>query len=113
MGKFTHADAGQMNMYLNYARQHWINADENPPVGLMLCSEKDAAVARYQGSGNTVLAREYELAMPNEHRLAEKLESTRSRILLFPPREGSHSGGSAEVSRHDWAVTVSGSRSQP
>jgi predicted nuclease of restriction endonuclease-like (RecB) superfamily len=83
VGKFTHADAGQMNLYLNYARQHWMNPDENPPVGLILCSEKDASVARYslEGLGNTVLAREYELALPNEHRLTEKLESTRSRIL--------------------------------
>ena len=31
-GKFTHADAGQMNLYLNYARKHWVNPDENPPA---------------------------------------------------------------------------------
>jgi hypothetical protein len=30
LGKFTHADAGQMNLYLNYAREHWTNPDENP-----------------------------------------------------------------------------------
>jgi len=83
VGKFTHADAGQMNLYLNYARQHWSNPDENPPVGLVLCSEKDVAVAHYslEGLGNTVLAREYELVLPNQRRLAKKLESTRSRIL--------------------------------
>jgi len=33
LGKFTHADAGQMNLYLNYAREHWTNAEENPPIG--------------------------------------------------------------------------------
>jgi predicted nuclease of restriction endonuclease-like (RecB) superfamily len=32
LGKFTHADAGQMNLYLNYAREHWSNPDENPPI---------------------------------------------------------------------------------
>ena len=42
---FTHADAGQMHMYLNYAKAHWTLPDENPPVGLILCAEKDAAVA--------------------------------------------------------------------
>jgi predicted nuclease of restriction endonuclease-like (RecB) superfamily len=69
VGKFTHADAGQMNLYLNYARKHWVNPDENPPVGLILCSERDAAVAHYslESLGNTVLAREYELALPDEH----------------------------------------------
>jgi predicted nuclease of restriction endonuclease-like (RecB) superfamily len=84
VGKFTHADAGQMNLYLNYARKHWVNPDENPPVGLILCSERDAAVAHYslESLGNTVLAREYELALPDEHRLAERLALTRNRLLL-------------------------------
>jgi YhcG PDDEXK nuclease domain len=83
VGKFTHADAGQMNLYLNYARQNWTNPGENPPVGLILCSERDAAVARYSLAGlrNRVLAREYELALPDEHRLTERLASTRSRLL--------------------------------
>jgi hypothetical protein len=40
LGKFTHADAGQMHLYLNYAREHWTNAGENPPVGLILCLKK-------------------------------------------------------------------------
>ena len=43
LGKFTHADAGQMHLYLNYAREHWMLAGENPPVGLILCAEKDSA----------------------------------------------------------------------
>jgi len=30
-GKFTHADAGQMHLYLNYAREHWTMPGENPP----------------------------------------------------------------------------------
>lgn len=39
LGKFTHADAGQMHLYLNYAREHWTLVGENPPVGLILCAE--------------------------------------------------------------------------
>jgi predicted nuclease of restriction endonuclease-like (RecB) superfamily len=35
LGKFTHADAGQMNLYLNYAREQWSNPHENPPIGLI------------------------------------------------------------------------------
>lgn len=31
LGRFTHADAGQMHMYLNYAHEHWTRPDENPP----------------------------------------------------------------------------------
>ena len=40
LGRFTHADAGQMHLYLNYAGEHWTQQDENPPVGLILCAEK-------------------------------------------------------------------------
>ena len=50
-GKFTHADAGQMHMYLNYAREHWTRESENPPVGLILCSQRDEAIARYALDG--------------------------------------------------------------
>ncbi|MCY4366215.1 MAG: PDDEXK nuclease domain-containing protein [Chloroflexi bacterium] len=49
IGAFTHADAGQMHFYLNYARDHWVQEGENPPVGLILCSEKDEALAHYAG----------------------------------------------------------------
>jgi predicted nuclease of restriction endonuclease-like (RecB) superfamily len=79
VGKFTHADAGQMHLYLNYAREHWVRPDENPPVGLILCSAKDDAVARYalEGLPSKVLAREYRLALPAEKRLAAEIEKTR------------------------------------
>jgi predicted nuclease of restriction endonuclease-like (RecB) superfamily len=79
VGKFTHADAGQMHLYLNYAREHWMQADENPPVGLILCAEKDDAIAKYalEGLPNKVLAREYKLALPDEKRLAAEIEKTR------------------------------------
>ena len=58
LGKLTHADAGQMHLYLNYAREHWVLPGENPPVGLILCAEKDQAIGRYalEGLSNTVLA---------------------------------------------------------
>ncbi|MBI3409593.1 MAG: DUF1016 domain-containing protein [Planctomycetes bacterium] len=79
LGKFTHADAGQMHLYLNYAREHWTNADENPPVGLILCTHKDEAVAHYalEDLPNKVLAAEYRLALPDERTLARELERTR------------------------------------
>jgi len=79
VGKFTHADAGQMHLYLNYAREHWTQSDENPPVGLILCAEKDDAIAKYalEGLPNKVLAREYKLALPDEKRLVAEIEKTR------------------------------------
>jgi predicted nuclease of restriction endonuclease-like (RecB) superfamily len=79
IGKFAHADAGQMHTYLNYARQHWTNEGENPPVGLILCSEPNDALAQYalDGLPNKVLTREYRLALPLEKQLVAELEKTR------------------------------------
>jgi predicted nuclease of restriction endonuclease-like (RecB) superfamily len=79
LGKFTHADAGQMHLYLNYARDHWVNEGENPPVGVILCAEKDHAVARYalEGLPNKVLAAEYRTTLPDEKTLATEVEIKR------------------------------------
>lgn len=82
LGKFTHADAGQMHMYLNYAREHWTHKDENPPIGLILCAQKDNALAHYalEGLSNKVMAAEYRTTLPDEKTLAAELERT-SKLL--------------------------------
>ena len=79
LGKLTHADAGQMHMYLNYAREHWTLEGENPPVGLILCAHRDEAVAHYalEALPNKVLAAEYRTALPDEALLAEEIRRTR------------------------------------
>ena len=84
IGTFTHADAGQMHFYLNYAREHWVRDGENPPVGLILCSEKDEALARYalEGLSNNVMAAEYRITLPDEKLLAAELDRTRQTIEL-------------------------------
>ena len=82
LGEFTHADAGQMHLYLNYAREHWTYPGENPPVGLILCNKKDEAVAKYalDGLPNKVLASEYQMTLPDEKILVEELRRTRQII---------------------------------
>jgi predicted nuclease of restriction endonuclease-like (RecB) superfamily len=94
IGKFGYADAGQMHLYLNYAREHWMKPGENPPVGLILCAAKGAAEAHYalDNLPNKVLAAEYQTVLPDEKLLAEELE--RSRIELEARRlAGSRSKG--------------------
>ncbi|MHB1389666.1 MAG: PDDEXK nuclease domain-containing protein [Thermoleophilia bacterium] len=82
LGKFKPADVGQMHFYLNYARENWTNADENPPVGLILCAEKNSAVAHYalEGLPNKVLAAEYITALPAESTLAAEVDEVRKRF---------------------------------
>ena len=82
VGKFSYADAGQMHLYLNYAREHWMKEGENPPVGLILCAEKGAAEAHYalDGLPNKVLAAEYQTVLPDEKLLAAELDKTRREL---------------------------------
>lgn len=82
VGKFNHADVGQMNLYLNYALEQLTLPDEKPPVGLILCSEHDKVVAHYAMGNmlNKVMAAEYHLSLPDTQKLAEEIEKTR--ILL-------------------------------
>ncbi len=82
VGKFSHADAGQMHLYLNYAREHWMKPGENPPVGLILCAEKGADEARYalEGLSNKVLAAEYRMVLPDVELLAQELARTRKAL---------------------------------
>ena len=93
-GKFSYADAGQMHLYLNYAREHWMKPGENPPVGLILCADKGAAEAHYalENLPNKVLAAEYRTVLPEEKLIARELERSRreleARRLAWPRTRG-------------------------
>ena len=82
LGCFTHADAGQMHVYLNYAQEHWTLHGENPPVGVILCSSKGESLVRYATDAlqNKMLVREYLTALPDEKVLASELEKTRKTL---------------------------------
>jgi predicted nuclease of restriction endonuclease-like (RecB) superfamily len=90
IGRFSHADAGQMHMYLNYAREHWVKPGENPPVGLILCSGKGNNEAHYalEGLPNKVLAAEYQTVLPDEKLLADELDRTRRELGARRIRHG-------------------------
>jgi predicted nuclease of restriction endonuclease-like (RecB) superfamily len=82
LGTLDHADAGQMHLYVSYAAEHWTHEGENPPVGIILCSSADAALARYtlDTLPNKVMAREYQLALPAVKKLEAELAETRKRL---------------------------------
>jgi hypothetical protein len=87
LGRFTHADAGQMHLYLNYAREHWTHEGENPPVGLILCAKKNAEVAKYalEGLPNKVMAAQYRTTLPEEKTLVAQLVETQKLLEHRPP----------------------------
>jgi predicted nuclease of restriction endonuclease-like (RecB) superfamily len=82
LASLTAGDVGQMNLYLNDARHHWMRENENPPVGLILCAEHRAGVARYalEGLTNKVLAAAYRTVLPSEETLTAELERTRKAL---------------------------------
>jgi predicted nuclease of restriction endonuclease-like (RecB) superfamily len=82
VGALGYEDAGQMHLYLNYAREHWTREGENPPVGLILCSTKGAGMARYtlDNLPNTVMAAEYQTVLPGVERLIEEMDRTRREV---------------------------------
>jgi len=84
VGKFSHADAGQMHMYLNYTKAHWMKPGENPPIGLILCAEKGNAEAHYalDGLPNKILAAEYKTVLPDEKLLADEIEKTQQALSI-------------------------------
>jgi predicted nuclease of restriction endonuclease-like (RecB) superfamily len=79
IGRLVHADIGQMHLYCNFAREHWMQPGENPPVGLILCTEKNDSLAHYamEGLHNKMLVREYLTALPKESALAAEVSRTR------------------------------------
>lgn len=78
-GKFSHADAGQMNLYLNYARENLKLPDESDPVGIILCGGKNEALVRYATGGikAKVFASKYLTILPDEETLRQEILRTR------------------------------------
>ena len=84
VGKLTHQDLGQMQMYVNYYQRELTAQDENPPIGIVLCTDKSEAVVRYAlPEGNKqIFASRYKLHLPTEKELAAELQRERRQIEL-------------------------------
>ncbi|MFO0951217.1 MAG: PDDEXK nuclease domain-containing protein [Isosphaeraceae bacterium] len=84
VGKLTHQDLGEMQMYVNYYQRELTAPDENPPIGVVLCTDKSEAVVRYTlPEGNTqIFASRYKLHFPTEQELAEEIQRERRQIEL-------------------------------
>ena len=69
--------AGQINMYLNYYASEVNDPDDNPPIGIILCTEKDSITAEYAlgGLSNNIFASRYVLYMPNKEQLIRQVEN--------------------------------------
>lgn len=75
--KLTPEAAGQLNMYLNYYAAEVNDPDDNPPIGIILCTEKNSIAAEYAlgGLSNNIFASRYVLYMPDKEQLIAQVEA--------------------------------------
>ena len=74
-GTLTHQDLGQMQMYVNYFTRELMNEGDNPPIGIVLCAEKNDAIVKYTlpEGNNQIFASKYLTYLPTEEELKKEL----------------------------------------
>ncbi len=89
VGKLTHQDIGQMDSYVRVFDEHMRPKGDNPSIGLILCSSKNEAVAKYSvlSENRQIFAAKYQKLLPTEKQLAREIVRER-RLVDAPPRAG-------------------------
>ncbi len=82
VGKLTHQDIGQMDSYVRMFDAHARPKDDNPTIGLILCSKKNEAIAKYSvlNEGSQIFAAKYVKVLPTEQELTREIERERRLI---------------------------------
>ncbi|MBR1880340.1 MAG: DUF1016 family protein [Prevotella sp.] len=80
-GELTHQDLGQLQMYVNYYDRNEKLPDENPTIGILLCTEKNDTVVRMTlpEDNKTILASEYKLYLPTTEQLVNEVNEVKKR----------------------------------
>jgi YhcG PDDEXK nuclease domain len=89
LGEFSHSDAGQMNVYLNYYKENEMENGDNPPVGIILCASKNETLVKYATTGlpQKVFVSKYMINLPSEKELKKIIEEEQRKISIdFPKR---------------------------
>lgn len=82
VGELSHQDIGQMDMYVRLYEDKYKNADDNPTIGLILCTHKDQTIVKYSvlSESKQLFASKYALCLPTEAELIAELE--REKLLI-------------------------------
>ena len=83
-GKLTHQDLGQLQMYVNYYDRNEKLPDENPTIGILLCTRNnDTLVRTTLPEGNkTIMASEYQLYLPTEQQLIKEVNEVKEQMQM-------------------------------
>ncbi len=73
---FTHEHLGQLNTYVNWYRENEMTSADNPPVGILLCTDKNHPLVQYAlaGMDNQLFVSKYQLELPEEKQIKAFLE---------------------------------------
>lgn len=84
VGELTHQDIGQMDMYVRMMDDLRRGADDNPTMGIILCTQKDASVVRYSvlHESEQMFASRYKLVLPSEEELRLELQRERDQLSV-------------------------------
>ena len=84
IGELKHQDLGQMQMYVHYYDREVRSAEDNPTIGLILCTDKNDAVIRYvlDEENQQIFASRYKLELPDEEELATELRREIKRLAV-------------------------------
>ncbi len=84
VGKITHQDVGQMDMYVRMYDELKCTEGDNPTIGIVLCSETDADIARYSilKGNEQIFATKYKLYLPTEEQLRNEIEKQKEIFML-------------------------------
>ncbi len=87
---FQPADAGQMNFYVNWFKANMMAEGDNPPVGILLCSDKDGVEVEFATAGmdQKLFVSRYVTALPSVEQLKAFLDRDRAEIEALIPRKG-------------------------
>ena len=79
IGKLTHQDIGQMDSYIRMFDALYKNEDDNPTIGIILCSEKSEAIVKYSvlNDKKNIFASKYQFTLPTEEELQNYIEKER------------------------------------
>ncbi|MFA4182712.1 YhcG family protein [Xylanibacter rodentium] len=86
MRRVDYSDIGQMQLYVNYYNREVCQPDDNPTIGIILCSEKNDTVVEYTLGDRTdigVFSAKYDLIMPTKEELSREIELTRQKFKLI------------------------------
>lgn len=80
---FTHEHLGQLNTYVTWYREHMMSPGDNPPIGLLLCTDKDHALVRYATSSvdNNLFVSKYAVELPSQKELETFLHAKHLEML--------------------------------